>query len=63
MQSTKRHKKVQVGNDQEMTQSEGNSHSTNRGVEKIKLHLGTYTNKTYVAAIPQKAGTQLPELN
>ena len=27
-------KKVQVGNDQEMAQSERNSHSTNRGVGK-----------------------------
>ena len=42
------YKKVQVGNDQEMAQSEGNFHSKNRGVgKKLKWHLGTYTKKTY----------------
>ena len=30
-------KKVQVGNDQEMVQSERNAHSKNRGVGKTKL--------------------------
>ena len=41
-------KKVQVGNDQEMAQSERNSHSINRGVgKKLKWHLGTYTKKAY----------------
>ena len=30
-------KKVQVGNDQEMVQSERNPHSTNRGVGKTKM--------------------------
>ena len=29
-----------IGNDQEMTQSERNSHSINRGVGKTKWHLG-----------------------
>ena len=32
-------KKVQVGNDQEMAQSERNSHSKNRGVGKSKMTL------------------------
>ena len=32
-------KKVQVGNDQEMAQSEGNSHSINQGWEKTKMTL------------------------
>ena len=35
-------KKVQVGNDQEMAQSEGNSHSINRGWEKTKMTLNRY---------------------
>ena len=43
-------RKVQVGNDQEMVQSERNSHSINRAVgKKIKMTLanvGTYTKKT-----------------
>ena len=32
-------KRVQVGNDQEMAQSERNSHSTTRGVGKNKMTL------------------------
>ena len=40
------HKEVKVGNDQEMAQSERNSHSTNRRVGKNKM-TGTYTKKTY----------------
>ena len=32
-------KKVQIGNDQEMVQSERNSHSSNRGIGKNKLTL------------------------
>ena len=32
-------KKVQIGNDQEMAQSERNSHSINRGVGKSKMTL------------------------
>ena len=37
-----------MGNDQEMAQSERNSHSINRGVgKKLILHLGTDTKKTY----------------
>ena len=32
--------KVQIGNDQEMAQSERNSHSINRGVGKTKMTLG-----------------------
>ena len=38
-------KKVHVGNDQEMTQSERNFHSISQGVGK-KWHPGTYTKKT-----------------
>ena len=42
------YKNAQVGNDQEMAQSERNSHSINRGVgKKLKWHLGTCTKKTY----------------
>ena len=39
---------VQVGNDEEMAQSERNSklHKPRAG-EKIKCHLGTYTKNTY----------------
>ena len=33
------HEKVQVGNDQEMAQSERNSHSTNRRMGKTKIAL------------------------
>ena len=40
-------KKVQVGNNQEMAQSERNTHSINRGWEKTKMTLSTYTRKTY----------------
>ena len=39
--------KVKVGNDQEMAQSERNSHSKNQGVKKTKLKSGTYTKKIY----------------
>ena len=38
---------VKVSDYQEIAQSERNSHSTKRGVGKIKWHLGTYTKKTY----------------
>ena len=41
-------KKVQVGNDHEMAQSERNSHSTKpRDVKKLKLNIDTYSKKTY----------------
>ena len=42
-----RHKKVQVGNDQEKAQSERNSHSKNQGGKKLNWQLGTKTIKTY----------------
>ena len=35
--------KVKVGNDQEMAQSERNSHSKNRGGKNLNLQSGTYT--------------------
>ena len=42
------HRNVQVGNDQEMAQSERKSHSINRGVgKKTKITPSTYTKKTY----------------
>ena len=37
------YKEVQVGNDQEKAQSERNSHSRNRGGEKLNSQLGTDT--------------------
>ena len=40
-------KKVKVGNDQEMAQSERTSHSKNRGGEKLNSQSGTYTKKLY----------------
>ena len=40
-------KKVQVGKDQEMAQSEKDSHSKNRGGKKLNLQSGTYIMKTY----------------
>ena len=40
-------KKVQVGKDQETAQSEKDSHSKNRGGEKLNQQSGTYTLKTY----------------
>ena len=42
------HEKVQVGNDQEMAQTEKYSHSINRGVEKTKMTL------RYVYTVPRK---------
>ena len=60
-------KKVQVGNDQEKTQSEKDSHSKNRGGKKLNLQSGTYTMKTYrkpnEQLFSQKVVTQLPKLN
>ena len=35
--------KVQLGNDQEMVQSERNSQSKNGSGKKLNWHLGTYT--------------------
>ena len=50
-------KKVQIGNDQEMAQSERNSHSINRGVEKTKMTLKYLYHENMpqaeCAAIPQ----------
>ena len=40
-------KKVQVGKDQEKAQSEKDSHSKNRGGNKLNLQSGTHTMKTY----------------
>ena len=42
----KYHQKVKVGNDQEMTQSERNSHSKKRGGKKPNKQSGTNTWKT-----------------
>ena len=39
LRSSTASKKVQIGTDQEMTQSERNSHSINRGVGKTKMTL------------------------
>ena len=38
-------KKVQVGNDQEKAQSEGNVHPKNRGGKILNRQLGAYTRK------------------
>ena len=38
---------VKVGSDQEMAQSERNSHSRNRGGKKLNYQSGTYTKKTF----------------
>ena len=40
-------KKVQVGKDQEKTQSEKDSHSKNQGGKKPNQQSGTYTMKTF----------------
>ena len=40
-------KKIQVGNEQEMAQSERNPAPLTEGWEKTKRHLGTYTKKTH----------------
>ena len=42
-------KKVQVGNDHEMAQSERNSHSKNRGVGKTKITLTMYLYQEYIS--------------
>ena len=42
-----RHRKVQVGKDQEKAQSEKDSNSKNQGGEKTNQQSGTYTMKTY----------------
>ena len=44
-----RHKKVQVGKDQEKAQSEKDSHSKNRGGKKPNQQSGTYTMKHIVS--------------
>ena len=44
-------KKVQVGNDQEMAQSERNSHSINRGVGKTKMTLGYLYQENIVSRV------------
>ena len=44
-------KKVQVGNDQEMAQSERNAHSINRGVGKNKMTLKGIGPQTIVCAL------------
>ena len=44
-------KKVQEGNDQEMAQSERNSHSTNRGVGKTKMTLSYLYQKHIVSRV------------
>ena len=41
------YRKVKVGNDQEMAQSERNSHSKNRDGNKLNQQSGSYTKKTY----------------
>ena len=41
------HGKVQVGKDQEKTQSEKDSHSKNRGGEKTKLTIRYLYHETY----------------
>ena len=46
-QFTKKHKKVQVGKDQEKAQSEKDSHSKNRGGKKNKLTIRYLYHETY----------------
>ena len=46
-------KKVQVGNDQEKTRSEINSHSKNRSGEKLNWQLDTGTLKTHCKSSEQ----------
>ena len=56
-----------MGNDQEKTQSEQDSHSKKRGGEKLNRQSGTYTMKTYrkpnEQLFSQEVATQLPKLN
>ena len=42
-----KYEKVKEGNDQEMAQSERNSHSKNRGEKKRNRQYGSYTQGTY----------------
>ena len=58
---------VKVGNDQGNTQSEGDSHSKNRGGKNWINKSGTYTKRTYRKPSEQlfsrSEATQLPKFN
>ena len=55
--------KVQVGNDQEMAQSERNSHSTNRGVgKKTKMTLRYLYQKLSEQLFPKRRPLSYPNL-